>query len=146
MHKALLLLACALICWNFPTGSLPVIRAFQTDNPPMRKLRRVSLEGAVGTRSRKLVAERTSNRGDYHGDIPCRVASLVAADMPVPCVNIPFTYLDHRRRAGRVVHFVESKLALCDGDKHRAGVCMPSRRRSGGVIVNSHYLSGCIVA
>jgi hypothetical protein len=47
---ALLSLACrraALICWKFLPGSLPVIRAFQTDKPQMRKLRSVSFHGRL---------------------------------------------------------------------------------------------------
>jgi hypothetical protein len=32
---------------EFPTGSLPVIRVFQTDKPQMRKLRRVSFHGRL---------------------------------------------------------------------------------------------------
>ena len=38
MHKALLSLACALICWKFLQGHFP-IRAFQTDRPQMREAR-----------------------------------------------------------------------------------------------------------
>jgi hypothetical protein len=32
---------------EFPTGSLPVIRAFQIDEPQMRKLRRISFHGRL---------------------------------------------------------------------------------------------------
>ena len=41
----LLQLACRSDLLEFPTGSLPVIRAFQTDKPQMRRLRRVSFHG-----------------------------------------------------------------------------------------------------
>ena len=57
----------------------------------------VNLERAIRARGRKLAAERTSHRSDDHGNVPGRTAGLVASDMPVSGVNIPFTCLDHCR-------------------------------------------------
>jgi len=58
---------------------------------------RLILKGAVRARSRKLAAERSPHLSDYHGNILGRVPRLVAADVSVAGVNIPFTRLNHCR-------------------------------------------------
>src|SRR5437016_6140350 len=77
-----------------------------------------TLEGAIGARRRKLVAEWKSHRRDSHHNILCRVAGLVTTDMPVSGVNIPLPFPDHFSCARWVIDLVESNFALRYGDEH----------------------------
>jgi len=50
---------------EFPTGSLSVIRAFQTDKPQMRKLRRVSFHGRLRRLARYPTATGPNDAADF---------------------------------------------------------------------------------
>src|SRR5215470_1114926 len=85
-----------------------------------------TLERAVGARSGKFAAERSTHRSDSYGHVLSGRSGFVATNVSMAGIDIPLAGVNNSWGAGRIVNFIERNLSLQDADENGTWMCMPS--------------------